>query len=277
MSANAAMASGMQATLVATQYGAGEEVEIWSQSHQQWLMGRIADVGQGQALAGGQILLPGVYLVEFQNPAAPEEWEHKFVDPTESDQVLRHVGALSPGPPAMSQAAISPPAGPVQYVYPGSAPGVATYTGSVVHAPGTPMAGTSMGFGSSPAVAAMSPGRINVSAEVFAKLAAGGSLTHEEMMQMSGQGGLASPEKQRVGASGASPGPMGASPGPMAASPGAAAGIAASPGSGKKDKKDKSSKKDKKDSASPSSKKEKKDGSKKALKGSKKKKEKGCC
>merc|ERR1719277_1870993 len=93
-----------------------------------------------------------------------------------------------------------------------------------------------------PMVAA-APARINVSHEIFAKLAAGGSLTPEEMAQLSGQ---------------PAPAPM------MPGSPHAAAAPGSAKASGKKDKKDK------KDKSAKS-------GSKKALKASKKKKEKGCC
>merc|ERR1719343_836280 len=106
------------------------------------------------------------------------------------------------------------------------------------------MEGQQLVYGA-PMVAA-APARINVSPEIFAKLAAGGSLTPDEMAQLSGQ-----------------PAPAPVMPGsPQAA---AAAGVQAmvAPGSAKA-----SGKKDKK---------EKKSGSKKALKASKKKKEKGCC
>merc|ERR1719330_1847237 len=80
-------------------------------------------------------------------------------------------------------------------------PKVVTYTGSIgaMAAPGTPVAGTTLGFAASPVAA--SPGRINVPPEVFQKLAAGGSLTPQEMAQLSGQTVQAtSPEKQQHGA-----------------------------------------------------------------------------
>merc|ERR1719296_170815 len=92
-----------------------------------------------------------------------------------------------------------------------------------------------------PPVAA--PARINVSPEIFAKLAAGGTLTPEEMAQLSGEAAPVEPVM-----------PVPGSPAPAApAAPAAAANT----------------------SAKASKKKEK--GSKKALKASKKKKEKGCC
>jgi len=98
-----------------------------------------------------------------------------------------------------------------------------------------------------PMVAA-APTRMNVSHEIFAKLAAGGSLTPEEMAQLSGQH---------------APAPVMPGSPQAAVVPGGAVGVPSPvPGSakasGKKEKKDKS-------------------GSKKALKASKKKKEKGCC
>merc|ERR1711972_864549 len=88
-----------------------------------------------------------------------------------------------------------------------------------------------------PMVAA-APARINVSPEIFAKLAAGGSLTPDEMAQLSGQ------------------------PAPAPVMPGSPQRPGSAKASGKKDKKEKKSEKS---------------GSKKALKASKKKKEKGCC
>jgi len=112
------------------------------------------------------------------------------------------------------------------------------------------MEGQQLVYGSPMVVAA--PARVNVSHEVFAKLAAGGSLTPEEMAQLSGQPAPApivpgSPHGAAVTV-GAAGGPAGVVPGSAKAS-------------GKKDKKDKKDK----------------SGSKKALKASKKKKEKGCC
>merc|ERR1719343_1508776 len=98
------------------------------------------------------------------------------------------------------------------------------------------MEGQQLVYGA-PMVAA-APARINVSPEIFAKLAAGGSLTPDEMAQLSGQ---------------AAPAHV------MPGSPHAAAAPGSAKASGKKDKKDKKS------------------GSKKALKASKKKKDKGCC
>merc|ERR1719493_487290 len=107
--------------------------------------------------------------------------------------------------------------------------------------------GQQLVYGAPMVVAA--PARVNVSHEIFAKLAAGVALTPEEMAQLSGQ-----------------PAPAPVVPGSPPAAAGAAAAIggqpAAAPGSGKA-----SGKKEKKD----------KSGSKKALKASKKKKEKGCC
>merc|ERR1719343_599696 len=102
------------------------------------------------------------------------------------------------------------------------------------------MEGQQLVYGA-PMVAA-APARINVSPEIFAKLAAGGSLTPDEMAQLSGQ------------------------PAPAPVLPGSPHRPAAAPGSAKA-----SGKKDKKD------KKSEKSGSKKALKASKKKKDKGCC
>merc|ERR1719480_251249 len=103
------------------------------------------------------------------------------------------------------------------------------------------------------------PARVNVSHEIFAKLAAGGTLTPEEMAQLSGQPAPApavpgSPQAASVpgGVVGVSAGSPGRSGGQAAVAPGSAKA------SGKKDKKDKT-------------------GSKTALKASKKKKEKGCC
>merc|ERR1740123_2223109 len=94
------------------------------------------------------------------------------------------------------------------------------------------------------------PARVNVSHDIFAKLAAGGQLTPDEMEQLTGQSAPApvmpgSP--QASGAVGTQPGALG--------QPGAAPSSAKA--SGKKDKKSK-------------------DGSKKSLKASKKK-AKGCC
>merc|ERR1719273_473227 len=101
------------------------------------------------------------------------------------------------------------------------------------------------------------PARVNVSHEIFAKLAAGGTLTPEEMAQLSGQPAPpsvvpGSPHAASVpgGVAGVPAGVAGATGGQAAVVPGSAKA------SGKKDKKDKS-------------------GSKKALKASKKKKEKG--
>merc|ERR1719433_1599743 len=108
------------------------------------------------------------------------------------------------------------------------------------------------------------PARHNVSHEIFAKLAAGGSLTPEEMAQLSGQPAPAAalPGSPHAAVLPGSPHVVaphvGVNDGHAAAAPGSAKA------SGKKDKKDKSEKKEK-------------SGSKKALKASKKKKEKGCC
>merc|ERR1711972_690146 len=103
-------------------------------------------------------------------------------------------------------------------------------------------------FYGAPMVAA-GPARVNISPEIFAKLAAGGQLTPDEMAQLSGQPAVgqaeqpASPMKQ---------------PSPVHNSGAAGVAGAAGTASGKKEKKDKS-------------------GSKKSLKASKKKKSKGCC
>merc|ERR1712151_802290 len=94
-----------------------------------------------------------------------------------------------------------------------------------------------------PVVQYEAPGRINVSHELFAKLAAGGALTPEEIAQLEGT----MPAVEAAVAAGEE------APAPEAAAAGAEAAADAS--------------------ASP--KKEK--GSKKALKASKKKKAKGCC
>merc|ERR1719480_219104 len=106
------------------------------------------------------------------------------------------------------------------------------------------------------------PARVNVSHEIFAKLASGGTLTPEEMAQLSGQPAPAPAVPGSPHAASVSGGVVGVSAG----SPGRAGGQGAvAPGSAKASgKKDKKEKKDK-------------SGSKKALKASKKKKEKGCC
>merc|ERR1740121_2031000 len=96
-------------------------------------------------------------------------------------------------------------------------------------------------YAAPPPVAA--PARINVSPEIFAKLAAGGTLTPEEMAQLSGEAAPVEPAM------------------PVPGSPAPAAPAAPAPAANT--------------SAKASKKKEK--GSKKALKASKKKKEKGCC
>jgi len=99
-------------------------------------------------------------------------------------------------------------------------------------------------YAAPPPVAA--PARINVSPEIFAKLAAGGTLTPEEMAQLSGE--AAPPQVESAAVPGS----------PAAAAPAAAPAPAAANASAKASKK-------------------KEKGSKKALKASKKKKEKGCC
>merc|ERR1711994_323683 len=102
------------------------------------------------------------------------------------------------------------------------------------------------------------PARHNVSHEIFAKLAAGVSLTPEEMAQLSGQPASAAALPGSLhsavlpGSPHAAAAPVGVNDGHAAASPGS------TKASGKTEKKEKS-------------------GSKKALKASKKKKEKGCC
>merc|ERR1719277_285355 len=100
-----------------------------------------------------------------------------------------------------------------------------------------------MMYAAPPPVAA--PARINVSPEIFAKLAAGGVLTPEEMAQLSGQAAPEQPVHAEAAVAGAAPG----------------VGAAAAVTSAKASKKKSSSSK----------------GSKKALKASKKKKSKGCC
>jgi len=136
---------------------------------------------------------------------------------------------------------------------------------------GQHMVGQQMVYGAPMVQAA--PARMNVSHEIFAKLAAGGQLTPDEMAQLSGQpapaahgASVSSAHEQASGQFGTGaivPG----SPQALAAAAGAAAPGSAK-ASGKKDKA--SGKKEKKD-------KSEKSGSKKAMKASKKKKEKGCC
>jgi len=125
---------------------------------------------------------------------------------------------------------------------------------------------------SSPMVVA-APARVNVSHDLFAKLAAGGSLTPEEMAQISGQPSPApvlpgSPQKPAAAVQPGSPQnvavPIGAADPPVGAAGQAAPAPGSAKPSGKKEKKDKKDKSDK-------------SASKKALKASKKKKEKGCC
>merc|ERR1719499_1652772 len=96
--------------------------------------------------------------------------------------------------------------------------------------------GQQMVFGAPMVVAA--PTRVNVSPEIFAKLAAGGTLTPEEMAQLSGQ--PAPPGSPHAGVPGGPLGAMGGHAGAM----GAAGALAPGSGkaSGKKDKKDKSEK-----------------------------------
>merc|ERR1740116_185132 len=81
-----------------------------------------------------------------------------------------------------------------------------------------------------PMVAA--PARVNVSHEIFAKLAAGGQLTPEEMEQLTGQpaSAPAMPGSPHAGTVGVHPG---VTPGGVAGAPGSAKA------SGKKDKKGK--------------------------------------
>merc|ERR1711920_409292 len=109
--------------------------------------------------------------------------------------------------------------------------------------------GAQMGYAAPPPVVQYeAPGRINVSHELFAKLAAGGALTPEEIAQLEGT----MPAVEATVAA------VEEAPAPEAAAAGAEVAVDAS--------------------ASPKKSSNKKEnGSKKALKASKKKKEKGCC
>jgi len=124
-----------------------------------------------------------------------------------------------------------------------------------------------MQFVGAPMVAA-GPARVNISPELFAKLAAGGQMTPEEMAQLSGQPApgqveAGQPALVQQPTPGGSVAVQQQPASPMKQpTPGSAGAAGAAPGSakasGKKEKKDKS-------------------GSKKSLKASKKKKNKGCC
>merc|ERR1719330_100128 len=126
------------------------------------------------------------------------------------------------------------------------------------------------------AMVAASPARVNVSPELFAKLAAGGQLTPDEMAQLSG--GQPAPGEVEAGQPALVQQPMPGQPTPeqqqqqqqqlaspiKQPTPGATESAGMAPGSAKAS--DKNEKKDKKD----------KTGSKKSLKASKKK-NKSCC
>merc|ERR1719270_1333887 len=115
-----------------------------------------------------------------------------------------------------------------------------------------------MMYAGAPVVAA-APARVNVSPELFAKLAAGGQMTAEEMAQLSGQPAPGQAEAGQPGSPVQPVSPM-KQPTPTGAgavSPGGANAGTASPG-GAKEKKSKKEKKDKKDGAMKVSKKKEK-------------------
>merc|ERR1719356_937459 len=155
---------------------------------------------------------------------------------------------------------------PMQYTYmaPPAGQQVVLQDGQQVYVEG--MDAQQVGFVGAPMVAA-GPARMNISPELFAKLAAGGQMTPEEMAELSGQPApgqveAGQPALVQQPTPGGSVAVQQQPASPMKQpTPGSAGAAGAAPGSakasGKKEKKDKS-------------------GSKKSLKASKKKKSKGC-